>query len=55
MNASWNMWCHYHHQVYRLVIIDYFYAKYTDWIADFIEAFKKDKYITLPGDKEKMA
>jgi GTP-dependent phosphoenolpyruvate carboxykinase len=38
-----------------IVIVDYFYAKYTDWIEEFIHTFKNDKHLVLDGSKEKEA
>lgn len=34
---------------------DNFYAKYTDWIDEFISAFRTEKYIILTADREKVA
>lgn len=46
---------HFHRQVPSIVNLDYFYAKYTDWIEEFIDAFRIDKYIVLTTDREKLA
>lgn len=33
--------------------VDYFYAKYTDWIEEFNSAFKEDKHLILDVNREK--